>query len=324
MVAAFCVWALPCGFLIGQQIVAAHGHWLGGRAFGAELLAFAVLFAGTVLFAARGVLERFASFGPGAGWLCAALLLIAYVLYTVGTGYASGLRLLAIGAFLFLPLLLLAGAGGAPPGSWQDFAVILLIWTAVKFGPTHWLWPYPGGRLAYILSVLLAVNAAIAGFLLLRRTQGAGYSIGWGPGWTFAVLGSLFAFACVAIPLGLKLHFIAYAPRYGEWLNFLPLAIGIIFFTAWPEEFLFRGLLQNLLSRRLSPTIGWILASLLFGLSHIANVGFPNWRYVLLAAIAGLFYGWTWRRTGSIFASALVHGAVDVLWHFLFSAPAAQ
>jgi membrane protease YdiL (CAAX protease family) len=47
-------------------------------------------------------------------------------------------------------------------------------------------------------------------------------------------------------------------------------------------------------------------------------MGFPNWRYVVLASIAGFFYGWTWRKTGSIFASALLHAAVDITWHFLF------
>jgi membrane protease YdiL (CAAX protease family) len=56
----------------------------------------------------------------------------------------------------------------------------------------------------------------------------------------------------------------------------------------------------------------------LFGFSHITNLGFPNWRYVILASIAGLFYGWTWRKTGSILASAMVHAAVDAAWHFLF------
>jgi membrane protease YdiL (CAAX protease family) len=38
----------------------------------------------------------------------------------------------------------------------------------------------------------------------------------------------------------------------------------------------------------------------------------------LLGSIAGLFYGWTWRKSGSIFASALVHTLVNTTWHFLF------
>jgi membrane protease YdiL (CAAX protease family) len=78
-------------------------------------------------------------------------------------------------------------------------------------------------------------------------------------------------------------------------------------------------LLQNVLSRSCkSEFAGWWTASVLFGFSHITNLGFPNWRYVILASIAGLFYGWTWRRTNSIFASALVHAAVDTTWHFFF------
>jgi len=78
-------------------------------------------------------------------------------------------------------------------------------------------------------------------------------------------------------------------------------------------------LLQNFLSKASkSDLAGWWTASVLFGFSHITNLGFPNWRYVILATIAGLFYGWTWRRTGSIFASALVHAGVDAVWHFLF------
>jgi hypothetical protein len=67
-----------------------------------------------------------------------------------------------------------------------------------------------------------------------------------------------------------------------------------------------------------SDLAAWGTASVLFGFSHITNLGFPNWRYVILASIAGVFYGWTWRRTGSIFASAIVHALVDVTWHFLF------
>src|SRR5207245_9845085 len=129
-------------------------------------------------------------------------------------------------------------------------------------------------------------------------------------------------FACLAIPLGLKLHFLVYAPHISEWKSFAPLSIAILFFTAFPEELLFRGLLQNFLSRATkSETIGWITASVLFGFSHITNMHFPNWRYVLLASIAGLFYGWTWGKTGPIFASDGVPGFVDMLWHFLFLPP---
>lgn len=290
------------------------------RPFLTTLTVFACLLSMMLMFAARGVSEFLSAVsGTGAAWLAALALFFLFVVYELGTGTASLARLAAMAAFLFAPMLLLASGEKAPPGSWQDFATIAAIWTAVKFGPTHWLWPYPGGRMAYIFSVVMAVNLAIAGFLLLRRVKNAGYNIGWRSAWALYIAGSLAAFAVIAIPLGIWMKFIAYAPRVHEWRAFVPLSAGILFFTAWPEEFLFRGLLQNLMSTASkSPTVGWIGASVLFGFSHISNMGFPNWRYVALATLAGLFYGWTWRKTGSIFASAIVHGGVDVLWHFLF------
>jgi len=290
------------------------------RPFLTTLFVFAGLLSIMLLFAARGVADAVSGMaGAGPAWLLAVTLFFLFLVYALGTGTASLERLAAMAGFLFVPMFLLSQAEGSPPGCWQDFLTLALIWVAVKFGPSHWVWPYPEARLAYIFTVIVAVNLAIAGFLLLRRTPNVGYSIGWGSGWTLYVFGSLALFALIAIPVGIRIHFIAYAPRVQEWKMFVPLSVGILFFTAWPEELLFRGLLQNLLSRAVgNDGAGWLAASVFFGFSHITNLHFPNWRYVLLASIAGLFYGWTWRKTGSIFASAIVHGSVDVLWHFLF------
>jgi membrane protease YdiL (CAAX protease family) len=308
---------------------ALYASWqgYGGRAFAATLTAFAFFFLVMLLFAARGVEGGLASrFGAGSGYLLGAAVFLVYLIYALGTNTFAFTRSAAVAALVFIPLALAASTERKPPGAWQDFATILAVWLAVKPLPnpwgwslSHWLWPYPGGRLAYIFTVLLCVNVALACFVLLRRVNGVGYSIGWGRHWSFFVLASFIVFACIAIPLGHAIHFIQFEPQWSQ-LKTLPLvSLGILFFTAWPEEFLFRGLLQNILSRvSNSDLAGWWTASILFGLSHITNMGFPNWRYVILASIAGFFYGWTWRKTGSIFASALVHAAVDVTWHFLF------
>ena len=301
---------------------ALYALWLGygGRGFAATVTAFAIFFLVMLLIAARGVPEGLAArFGAGSGFLLGVAAFLVYLIYALGTNTFAFTRAAAIAGLVFIPLALAASAARQPPGCWQDFVTIAGIWVAVKFSPSHWLWPYPGGRLAYVFTVLLCVNVALASFVLLRRLNGIGYSIGWGRHWSFFVLASFIVFGCIAIPLGQAIHFIEFAPRFSEWKSLPLLSLGILFFTAWPEEFLFRGLLQNMLARASkSELAGWWTASLLFGFSHITNMGFPNWRYVLLASIAGFFYGWTWRKTGSIFASALVHAAVDVLWHFLF------
>ncbi len=310
------IWA---GLSLGGALYASWEGY-GGRALAATVTTFAIMLLVMLVFAARGVAEGLSGkFGAAGGFLLGAGLFVAFVVYLLGTGTFAVERAAAMAAFVFVPLGMAVSAGAVAAGSWQDLLMVAGVWVYVKFGPTHWMWPYPGGRLAYVFTVLMAVDVALACFLLVRRAKGVGYSMGWGKGWGLCVVGSLVVFGCMAIPLGTAMRFIAFDPHRGNWGGLLLGSVGILFFTAWPEELLFRGLLQNFLARASkSEFAGWWTGSMLFGLSHITNLGFPNWRYVILAAIAGLVYGWTWRKTGSIFASALVHAGVDVTWHFLF------
>jgi hypothetical protein len=186
-----------------------------------------------------------ARFGAGSGFVLGLAVFLVYLIYALGTNTFAFTRAAVIAGLVFIPLALAASAERQPSGSWQDFITIAGIWVAVKFSPSHWLWPYPGGRLAYVFTVLLCVNVALASFVLLRRINGIGYSIGWGRHWSFFVLASFVVFVCIAIPLGRAIHFIEFAPRFSEWKSLPLLSLGILFFTAWPEEFLFRGLLQE-------------------------------------------------------------------------------
>src|SRR6266481_1758946 len=240
------VWAI-LGIWAGLSLGAAlYAAWEGyeGRAFAATVATFSILLLVMLVFAARGVAEGLAGrFGPAGGFLLGACVFVAFVIYLVGTGTFAVERAGAMAAFL----------------------IVAGVWVFVKFGPTHWMWPYPGGRLAYVFTVLMAVNVALACFLLVRRAKGVGYSIGWGKRWELYVLGSFVLFGCVAIPLGIKMRFIAFDPHWGNWRGLLVGSLGILFLTAWPEELLFRGLLQNFLARASrSEFAGWWTASMLF------------------------------------------------------------
>jgi CAAX protease family protein len=310
------LWAVLC------LAAGLYGNWngLGGRAYAATLTAFCALLFVMLLCAARGVTEKISALlGSAAGILLGAALLLAYLIYALGTNTFTLSRAGAVLVLIFVPLAIAASAERRPAGAWQDFAIVGAVWVAVKFSPARWFWPYPGGRLSYVFTVLLMVNVGIAVFLFARKFDGVGYSIGWGHDWPAYIAASFLLFAAISIPLGLAMHFVQFAPQWRA-APILPLtALGILLFTAWPEEFLFRGLLQNMLNRRTgSDFAGLCGASVLFGFAHVTNGHFPNWRYVLLATIAGFFYGWTWRKTESLFASAIVHALVDALWHFLF------
>jgi hypothetical protein len=90
------------------------------------------------------------------------------------------------------------------------------------------------------------------------------------------------------------------------------------FFVAVPEELFFRGLLQNMLEARLGRARSLMVAAVIFGLSHF-NKPLPfNWRYVLLASIAGILYGRAWRDSRRIFSSGITHTLVDVIWGLWF------
>ncbi|MGA3300864.1 MAG: type II CAAX endopeptidase family protein [Candidatus Acidiferrales bacterium] len=180
--------------------------------------------------------------------------------------------------------------------------------------------PFPG-QLTHTLTILLALSTGVAAFVLLRRMDGIGYSVTLNKNDIWTILLHFAGFALIAILIGTRIGFLTYDPSRAR-LHPIPLALsvfGILLFTAWPEEFLFRGILQNLFSRSFkNPWAALALASLIFGLSHVFHAPFPNWKYVFLATIAGLFYGHTWMKTGSLFPAAIVHGLVDILWHILF------
>jgi hypothetical protein len=125
----------------------------------------------------------------------------------------------------------------------------------------------------------------------------------------------LLLYAPVAIALGLSLGFLHFH-AYVTTASHVVLAwIFTFFFIAVPEELFFRGWMQNLLERRLGQRWALLTTSALFGLSHFNKRALHfNWRYVLLAALAGIFYGRAWRQERRVGASAVTHASVDTLW----------
>ena len=57
------------------------------------------------------------------------------------------------------------------------------------------------------------------------------------------------------------------------------------------------------------------VSAVLFGFAHWnKRTATFNWRYVLMAAIAGIFYGRAWRAQRRVGASAITHASVDTVW----------
>jgi hypothetical protein len=77
----------------------------------------------------------------------------------------------------------------------------------------------------------------------------------------------------------------------------------------------FRGLLLNLLERKIGTRNAVAVSSVLFGLAHFnKRAAYFNWRYVILAAIAGVFYSRAWLDRRRVLTSSVTHATVDTVW----------
>lgn len=240
-----------------------------------------------------------------------AVLWIACVAYSAAAGLEVASRAFVFGAYLVVPTLLLAWAGEDSHARipWRELAAAAFLGLAIKYHVLPRLpVPAPDG---FDASRLIGLVAGLYLFLVGRPTSSVGYT--WSVRATDLAAAALAfaAFALVALPIGLGTHFLTWHPKPG-WTNALLQPIVIYLVTGIPEEFLFRGLIQNFLMRWLGRATGFVLASVIFGLSHL-----PDPRYALLATLAGLAYGWVYLRTGKITASGVTHALVDGVWVIL-------
>ncbi len=123
-----------------------------------------------------------------------------------------------------------------------------------------------------------------------------------------------FVLCTLLLGTALVLHYVRWDPKLPSF--FWIWTLSNLFFVAVPEESLFRGALQDGLSR-LGKTGALISASLLFGMFH-AKWGLPN---VALAAVAGVVFGYGYQKTARLECAILLHFFVNVIHFYFFTYP---
>lgn len=146
---------------------------------------------------------------------------------------------------------------------------------------------------------------------LRRGPRGASAAVAW----RFAVI------AALAMALTVAAGYARFDPKVPVWWPWW--LASMLFFTALPEEAVFRHVVQGGLQTWLGPSqqARWtaVLASgALFGLAHLGG----GWIYVALATVAGVGYGLVYAITGSIVAATLAHTSLNLLHLLFFSYPA--
>ena len=97
---------------------------------------------------------------------------------------------------------------------------------------------------------------------------------------------------------------ILHAAAQGGAVAFVASFIGGAVLTPMGEEFLFRGVVANALNRY-GAWAGIGLSAVIFGVAHGTGVTLP------VAIMVGLFSGWVFRRTGSVWPCVLLHGVYN-------------
>jgi len=263
----------------------------------------------------RAWLDRFPARRVAAGLTASAIA--TYLLYS-----------LPLGCFLWSSLLLLAFLAAVAaawyvvlPRRWYAdagfvtlMAAVMLskVFTRIYSGPHEDL---PGATLGHLMWVRLGIVAALS----FRRMQGVGLGLWparreWAAGARY-----FFYFLPLGAFLSTALKFKAFGWNGLPWWLVVLTFLAMLWVVALSEEFFFRGLLlQWLRAWSGSERLALAASSLLFGAVHLPFGSFPNWKFALIAALAGWFYGRAYLQTGSIRAAMVAHALTNLVWKTFF------
>jgi membrane protease YdiL (CAAX protease family) len=283
-----------------------------GVPFARAFAAFALLFA-PLWFCGFGVAGPLTRASKVTSIMSAGVSAVPYFVFAFGTPefywHAAIISIalpLLLAAFIVLPDL------PAKKMTWRDAGVLAIIIAAYFL---KWTDFWPG---LPVLSKLFLADIALYCFFAGRRLEGMGYSlIPTERAFRIGFREWLFYFP-IALALGAAtgfIHFHAVIPHLSGVVTGILVTSLLI---ALPEELFFRAIVQNLLETRIGRNAALVLAAILFGLSHFNHGSHFNWRYVLLASIAGIFYGRAWRAERQVLAALVTHTAVDVAWSLWF------
>jgi membrane protease YdiL (CAAX protease family) len=201
--------------------------------------------------------------------------------------------------------------------NWSDVAVWIILW--ILFDLRWYMEILPAvGDISYTWWAIAVSVIALIGWYGFR---GADIGFNLVPRFKdiYITLIALIVIMVIVIPPGLATGFLTFSiPDSYDIPKLAIHFIGLFLTVALPEELFFRGILLRGLEKMVSKKwIPLVISSLAFGLMHWNNVGTLSTQiiYVSLASIAGLGYGWAYRKSGNnLLAAILVHTLVDWIW----------
>ena len=104
-----------------------------------------------------------------------------------------------------------------------------------------------------------------------------------------------------------------YGMKDGE--NPVVLSLLLLFIIGPAEEIFWRGYIQKSFSKRWTPTVGFIVTTLVYSLVHVSKM---NFMLIMAAAVAGIIWGLAYRffpeRLGAIIISHALWDCAVFIW----------
>lgn len=244
-------------------------------------------------------------------WMLAASALIPYSAYSIPCGvfHWRGFLILA-----FLSLVVTHWFERGTRSASRELLLLGLmaaVYLAKPFRPIY-LEPFPDlrvdalGQLMWFRLGLMAV---------LSDGGDRKMNFGFVPAARDWVAGLLWfaAFLPAAYLLNRWVPFVDWGLAEGYWWKG-PATFAVFFFTiALGEEVFFRGVLQRRLSEWWGGLAGWLVASAAFAFVHLWFRQFPNYPWVAVTFLLGLFCGRAFAQAG-VRASMITHALVVAVW----------
>lgn len=261
---------------------------------------------------------------PAFLWMAPLLLTLIFAAASwQARAFTVSLTLLVL-AYTTAPVLIafVQGPAIAPCPTALDFLAILLLWLPIEFAAGAQLVPRAAQGFLHSVAYAIAIVLGLVMWTGFRAFDGMKYNPPRGPRDLWLPLAGFALLAPVLAVVGIAIGFIPAPHLPVQSAGRMAAAAGIIYVgTALPEEILFRALIQNMLMQRFgSGTRTLLLASFIFGCAHLDNgpQPLPNWRYMIMATIAGFAYGKVFQKSSTVLSSSALHMLVDWTKHFFF------
>lgn len=229
----------------------------------------------------------------------------AYLVYSVATG-----------VFQWKGLLLLAVVTGAavawmryvPAGLLADGAFLALVAAFYLSRTLDGIYAEPFAKTQTpALAKLMCFRLTVTCLLRYRSHKELGFGfIPTASDWRTGLRYFLY-FIPIAFFLAWLLDFRMFRLAPDFWWRAPVTFLSILWFVAVAEECLFRGLLLHRLRSVMQPLAALAISSFAFGIVHLWFPPFPNWKFVILASLAGVFYGFAYIEARAVRASMVAH-----------------